>query len=67
MECTSQRERQPLSSSAVTTSTLECSASKCSLSANSPPGEDTTAGTGTPGGRDRNEGVSETVRGRGVE
>ena len=44
---TSHVERQPFRSSAVTTSTLECSASKCSLRASSPPGEDTTTALGT--------------------
>ena len=48
---TSHMERQPFRSSAVTTSTLECSASKCSLRASSPPGEETTTALGTAGVR----------------
>ena len=55
---TSHLERQPFRSSAVTTSTLECSASKCSLRASSPPGEDTTTALGTAGVRTvKREGV----------
>ena len=43
--------RQPFSSSTVTTSTLVCSASKCSRAASSPSFADTTTDWGTPAGK----------------
>ena len=51
--------RQPLSSSAETTSTLVCSASKCSRRASSPSLQDTTTGRGTPEGGRAPSGIHE--------
>lgn len=48
MATISAEARQPLSSSAVTTRTLVCSASKWSLTASCPSLQDTTTGGGTP-------------------